>query len=123
MPAADTNVSVGATQCSLDSAPRAKSRNDDEASDSQHRGSPVLQQPPLPQSSAPPRRVHVPMDPVLRAEMLRAHQELEALKRAQEEELVFSQTGISDYCLLTATCFNHPTTVKGIGTRNPSGKI
>lgn len=105
MPAAGTNVSVGAMQCSLDSAPRAKSSSDDEAPDSQHISSPVLQQPTLQQSSAPPRRVHVPMDPVLQAEMLRAHQELEALKRAPEEELVFSQTGASSYCLLTTTCF------------------
>ena len=35
------------------------------------------------------------MDPVLQAERLRAAQELEALRRAQEEELVFSQTGAS----------------------------
>ena len=33
------------------------------------------------------------MDPVLQAERLRAAQELAALKRAQEEELVLSQTG------------------------------
>ncbi len=33
------------------------------------------------------------MDPVLQAERLRAAQELEALRRAQEEEPVFSQTG------------------------------
>ena len=35
------------------------------------------------------------MDPVLQAERLKAAQELEALRRKPDEELVFSQTGAS----------------------------
>ena len=80
------------TQCALDSGPPRNTSSNDGSPEKQAICSPVHEQT-TSHSSIPARRAHVPMDPVLQAERLRAAQELEALRRAQEEELVFSQTG------------------------------
>ena len=79
-------------QCSLDSASQAKSSDNDGSPERPSVRSPV-QQHYISHSSAPARRQPVPMDPVLQAERLKALQELEALRRPKEDELVLSQTG------------------------------
>ena len=79
-------------QCSFDSASQAKSSDNDGSPEKPSVRSPVQQQY-ISHSSVPARRQAVPMDPVLQAERLKALQELEALRRPKEDDLVLSQTG------------------------------
>lgn len=79
-------------QCALDSASPKDTSSNGGTPEKQSIRSPIHEQP-TPHSSIPARRIYIPMDPVLQAERLRAAQELEALRRAQEEELILSQTG------------------------------
>ena len=92
-------------QSVLDAASKASNYSDTTSPEKPSAASPAKPQVPA-HHSHPPRRPHVPMDPVLQAERLRAAQELAALKRAQEEELVLSQTGVWLLCwlLLGITC-------------------
>ncbi len=86
-------------QSVLDAASKASNYSDTTGPEKPSAASPAKPQVPAP-CSIPPKRPHVPMDPVLQAERLRAAQELAALKRAQEEELVLSQTGVWLLCWL-----------------------